>query len=236
MFGAFPSAYLVKSCCIPFLASHTSLWAVISLFRSLWWEVERRWVLVSQVHSWQVSQALPFPHKVSSFLPPSTSCRVSLNRAFCGRKITGTAIALKVWRRGKIKLAVFSNHACSETKLFYESCKESLNCHWGEKGNPLALCFRLQFQCFMLLPTYFYYLLFFSLLSCTKKIYWLETGRMNEQIGTLKCSLISWGQMFLACFWTLSRHMGSDRSNGSTSVSASLPQPYPAPSPRGLAG
>lgn len=85
--------------------------------------------MVSQVHSWQDSQALPFPHKISSVLPPSTSCCVSLNRAFCDRKITGTAIALKGWQRGKIKLAVFSNHTCSETKLFYESCKESFNCH-----------------------------------------------------------------------------------------------------------
>lgn len=54
------------------------------------------------------------------------------------------------------------------------------------------------------------------------------TVKMNEQIGTLKCSLISWGQMFLACIWTISRHMGSSKSNGSTSVSASLPQLYPA--------
>lgn len=117
----------------------TFLWTLISLFRFLRWELERRWVLVLQVHSWQVSQALPFPHKVSSVLPSSSSCCVSLNRAFCGRKITGTAITLKVWQRGKMKLAVFSNHTCSETNLFYESCKESLNCHWGEKGNPLAI-------------------------------------------------------------------------------------------------
>lgn len=60
--------------------------------------------------------------------------------------------------------------------------------------------------------------------------------KMNEQIGTLKCSLMSWGQMFLACIWTISRHMGSSKSNGSTSVSASLPQLYPAPSANGPSG
>lgn len=58
----------------------------------------------------------------------------------------------------------------------------------------------------------------------------MMTVKMNEQIGTLKCSLISWGQMFLACIWTVSRHMGSSKNNGSTSGSASLPQLYPAPS------
>lgn len=62
----------------------------------------------------------------------------------------------------------------------------------------------------------------------------MMTVKMNEQIGTLKCSLISWGQMFLACIWTISRHMGGSKSNGSTSVSASLPQLYLAPSANGL--
>lgn len=37
----------------------------------------------------------------------------------------------------------------------------------------------------------------------------MMTVKINEQIGTLKRSLISWGQMFLACTWTISRHMGS---------------------------
>lgn len=62
----------------------------------------------------------------------------------------------------------------------------------------------------------------------------MMTVKMNEQIGTLKCSLISWGQMFLACIWTISRHMGGSKSNGSTSVSASLPQLSPAPSANSL--
>lgn len=60
------------------------------------------------------------------------------------------------------------------------------------------------------------------------------TVKMNEQIGTLKCSLISWGQMFFACIWTISRHMGGSKSNGSTSVSASLPQLSLAPSVNSL--
>lgn len=64
----------------------------------------------------------------------------------------------------------------------------------------------------------------------------MMTVRMNEQVGALKCSLISRGQMFCACFWSLSRHTGSDRSNGSTTGSASLPQLCPAPSLHGLAG
>lgn len=64
----------------------------------------------------------------------------------------------------------------------------------------------------------------------------MMTVKINEQIGTLKRSLISWGQMFLACTWTISRHMGSSRSNGSTSVSASLPQLYPPPSANGPSG
>lgn len=40
--------------------------------------------------------------------------------------------------------------------------------------------------------------------------------------------------MFLACIWTISRHMGGSKSNGSTSVSASLPQLSPAPSANSL--
>lgn len=76
---------------------------------------------------------------VSSVLSPSTSCCMSLNRAFCVKKITGTAIALDIWQRSKMKFAVFSNHTCSETNLFYESCKESLNCHWEAKGIPLSI-------------------------------------------------------------------------------------------------
>lgn len=81
----------------------------------------------------------------------------------CGREDTGTAIALKVWKTGKIMSAVFSNHSYSESKLFPRAAERHLiaverenEIHWQK-----YLCFCLQVACFMLLPTHSDYLLFY---------------------------------------------------------------------------
>lgn len=81
----------------------------------------------------------------------------------CGREDTGTAIALKVWKTGKITSAVFSNHSYSESKLFPGAAESHLiaverenEIHWQK-----YLCFCIQVACFMLLPTHSDYLLFF---------------------------------------------------------------------------
>lgn len=128
-----------------FFCGAPHFWAVISPFRSLSWEVERR-VLVSDVHCWQVSQTKPFPHQVFSL----QFSHLVLHSA---RPSVGFHV---MWRRRHRNSDCFKsledrkNHVSSlfKPQLFREqafswSCWESLNCCWEGEWNPLAKVFVL---------------------------------------------------------------------------------------------